>query len=63
MKGVPQSVPRLSERSHLPVTVKVAYTLFIVVLVPYYWTFYGPANFCATSVTLMVSEATQGLTR
>jgi hypothetical protein len=57
MKGVPQSVPRLSERSHLPVTVKVAYTLFIVVLVPYYWTFYGPANFlwlCDLALLVMV---------
>src|SRR5262249_22408460 len=52
-----QGVPKLSERSRLPVAVKVAYTLFIAVLVPYYWSFYGPANFlwlCRLALLLMV---------
>src|ERR1700736_3925737 len=57
MKGDQQFVPRLSERCHLPVTVKVVYTLFIVVLVPFYWRFYGPANFlwlCDLALLVMV---------
>src|SRR5438309_4182085 len=29
----------------LPLPVKVLYTLFVAVLVPSYWSFYGPANF------------------
>jgi hypothetical protein len=51
------------ERRLIPLPLEIAYTVFIAVLVPCYLSFYGPANFCATSVTLMVSEATQGLTR
>lgn len=31
--------------SRIPLTVKVAYTLFMAVLVPYYWITYGPTNF------------------
>ncbi len=34
------SPPRL-----IPLWIKVLYSLFIAVLVPYYWSFYGPANF------------------
>jgi len=29
----------------LPLPVKILYTLFVAVLVPSYWSFYGPANF------------------
>ena len=29
----------------IPLVVKVAYTLFVAVLVPSYWSFYGPDNF------------------
>src|SRR5881392_636397 len=29
----------------LPLWVKLAYTLFVCVLVPYYWKTYGPTNF------------------
>src|SRR5262249_13647659 len=29
----------------IPLWVKLAYTLFVAVLVPYYWKAYGPTNF------------------
>src|SRR5437667_7606918 len=29
----------------LPLPVKILYTLFVAVLVPSYWSYYGPANF------------------
>jgi hypothetical protein len=29
----------------LPLWIKIAYTLFVIVLVPVYWVHYGPANF------------------
>ena len=32
-------------RARIPPGVKALYTLFVVVLVPYYWNYYGPANF------------------
>jgi hypothetical protein len=36
---------RSSPRRPIPLAVRIAYTLFVAVLVPYYWNFYGPANF------------------
>jgi hypothetical protein len=30
---------------HIPVWIKVVYTLYLCVLVPVYWTHYGPQNF------------------
>ncbi len=33
------------ERKRIPLLVKILFTLFVAVLVPYYWAFYGPANF------------------
>jgi hypothetical protein len=33
------------ECRHFPMAVKLIYTLFVGVLVPFYWSFYGPANF------------------
>jgi hypothetical protein len=38
--------------------VKIVYTLFVAVLVPYYWSFYGPANFlwlCDIALLLTVA--------
>jgi len=31
--------------SHIPLAVKLLYTAFMAVLVPYYWHAYGPTNF------------------
>jgi hypothetical protein len=45
-------------RHHIPLTVKVLYTLFIVVLVPYYLWYYGPVNFlwfCDIALLLTVA--------
>lgn len=39
----PQATPEPSNR--IPIWVKVAYTAFVSVLVPYYWYAYGPTNF------------------
>ena len=36
---------RLRPSSRIPLWLKVTYTAFMAVLVPYYWTAYGPANF------------------
>jgi hypothetical protein len=35
----------LRPANRIPLWLKVAYSAFMVVLVPYYWTAYGPANF------------------
>jgi hypothetical protein len=40
-----QPLPAASEHHHFPLVVKLIYSLFVGVLVPYYWSFYGPANF------------------
>jgi hypothetical protein len=43
-----QGDPILLEASpsrRIPLSVKVAYTAFVAFLVPWYWWFYGPANF------------------
>jgi hypothetical protein len=32
--------------SAIAITVKIPYTLFVALVVPYYWVNYGPANFC-----------------
>ena len=34
-----------AERRHIPIAVKLLYTAFVAVLVPYYWTTYTPWNF------------------
>ena len=41
----PAEVPVVRTASRIPLRLKVAYTAFMAVLVPYYWTAYGPANF------------------
>jgi hypothetical protein len=46
----------LPESPRLPVWVKIAYTAFILVLVPVYWVKYGPGNFLWFSdISLFVS--------
>lgn len=35
----------MSQPQRIPHAVKLAYTTFVAVLVPYYWTTYGPTNF------------------
>lgn len=35
----------MSQQSRIPLSVKLAYTAFVAVLVPYYWMTYGPTNF------------------
>src|SRR5215207_5400620 len=35
----------LVKTSRIPLWVKLAYTAFVAVLVPYYWKAYGPTNF------------------
>lgn len=54
-----------SQRNRIPMPVKVTYSTFIVVLVPYYTRFYGPANFlwicdialCLTAVALWIESS------
>src|SRR4051812_29022061 len=42
----------------IPITVKSLYTAFVAVLVPYYWTTYGPWNFLFfCDVALLLSLA------
>lgn len=37
--------PALPAQAKIPLAVKLSYTAFLAVLVPYYWITYGPANF------------------
>src|SRR6266498_5632581 len=47
---------------HLPFWVKLLYTLFIGVLIPTYWSHYGPANFLWFSdVALLLTALALGL--
>lgn len=39
------AVPQAATRNRIPLAVKIAYTAFMAVLVPVYWTKYGPTNF------------------
>src|SRR5436309_4425865 len=49
---------RLPGRGKVPLWLKVLYTLFLCVLVPAYWTHYGPANFLWFSdIALLVTLA------
>jgi hypothetical protein len=34
-----------AQRNRIPLLVKILYTAFVAVLVPYYWSAYGPTNF------------------
>ncbi len=55
MEGDPR--PPSPARRRIPLLVKVAYTAFVAVLVPFYWDFYGPANFlwfCDLALLLLV---------
>jgi hypothetical protein len=45
MQEPQKAVPGKFSRRPIPLVVKISYTLFVAVLVPYYWSFYGPANF------------------
>ena len=48
----------LAPRNRIPLWVKLPYTLFVCVLVPYYWHAYGPANFLYfCDVALLVTGA------
>src|SRR5438132_1058220 len=40
-----KAMPATSPHRTIPVVAKISYTLFVAVLVPYYWSFFGPANF------------------
>ena len=45
-------------RSRIPIAVKLFYTAFVAVLVPYYWTTYGPWNFLFfCDVALLITVA------
>ena len=47
-----------SQRRKIPLFLRIAYTLFVAVLVPYYWSFYGLANFlwlCDIALLLTVA--------
>lgn len=35
----------VSRKQQVPLVLKIAYSLFVAVLVPYYWSAYGPTNF------------------
>jgi hypothetical protein len=39
------SIPSPGARSRVPLVVKLVYTAFCLVLVPFYWVTYGPTNF------------------
>jgi hypothetical protein len=41
----PRNVVRPQADSYIPLWLKIAYTAFVAVLVPYYWYAYGPTNF------------------
>ena len=44
-------------RTRIPLSLKIAYTLFVLVLVPSYWRAYGPANFLSfCDVGLLVTS-------
>jgi hypothetical protein len=45
MEGDATSLARAPAGRRIPLWVSAAYTAFIAVLVPYYWRWYGPANF------------------
>ncbi len=45
MKTNNLAVPNNRPGTRLPLTLKLAYTAFMAVLVPVYWTKYGPTNF------------------
>ena len=47
--------PTAAQRRRIPLTAKLLYTAFVAVLVPVYWSYYGPTNFlyfCDTALLL-----------
>src|SRR5207302_412650 len=45
MSGASNQSPQISPVGRIPLWVKVAFTLFCCILVPYNWLTYGPTNF------------------
>ena len=45
MTSSPVGADGLSSRRRLPLGLKLAYTAFMAVLVPFYWKTYWPTNF------------------
>ena len=45
MPNDPAKLPGSNKDRRIPWLVKILYSAFVAVLVPYYWQFYGPANF------------------
>jgi hypothetical protein len=45
MEDWPETVAWLFSGQEIPLLVKALYTLFVAILVPVYWHYYGPANF------------------
>jgi hypothetical protein len=59
---MPAMAPRAHMAGRIPFWLKVAYTLFVCVLVPIYWREYGPANFLWFSdIALLVTLAAMWL--
>src|SRR5207253_147768 len=55
----PLGLPRFRPRQEVPLWLKVCFSVFLAVLVPVYWCFYGPANFLWFSdIALLVTLAT-----
>lgn len=56
MTGYPKARWMRAGRGRVPLWIKVAYTLFLCVLVPIYWRGYGPTNFLwASDIALFIT--------
>lgn len=56
MTGSPKARWMRAERGKVPLWIKVAYTLFLCVLVPVYWRGFGPTNFLwASDIALFIT--------
>src|SRR3954452_3264829 len=50
--------PIMSQEHRIPLALKLAYTMFVAVLVPYYWVTYSPWNFLYfCDVALLITVA------
>ena len=41
----------MTQTARVPLAVKLAYTAFMAVLIPVYWHYYGPTNFCISATS------------
>jgi hypothetical protein len=55
VSGSGEGIANMTQQNKIPVAVKLAYTVFVAVLVPYYWVTYSPWNFlffCDTALLI-----------